>query len=285
MASLQSQLLDEGYCVLPNVLSHAHIDHLRMATNHALEAMPPADREANRSTGSMIPIYKCEACGELVGHDDLHQALKVLGFRDWRYTSGYIISKPPQSPPLFWHFDWGGWSHPSSYERMPVQVFIMAYLVDTHPGNGCLRVVPRSHLEDHPLHEKMRDAHTPQLLSASDLSAAEFQNCDGDVDVPVKAGDLVVGDSRLIHGAYANDSDSRRTVITMWFFPNYVSLPEPLQAYVARRFQDRPEEVASWSPAVRRRLYDLRPVYEGDQEPVPFSRERMSREAFFAKRA
>lgn len=284
MDDLQLQLLDEGYCVIPNVLSSNFVDRLREATDITIDAMAHDHRQAQQSTGSMVPIYKCETCGELVGHCDMRKALEGLGFSDWRYTSGYIISKPPDSPPLFWHYDWGGWSHPFSYERMPTQVFVMAYLVDTNPGNGCLRVIPRSHIEDHPLHEMMRDAHTEELLSASDLSAVEFQKHSDDVDVAVQAGDLVVGDARLIHGAHANNSDRRRTVVTMWFFPNYGTLPEPIQGYVARRFQDEPDDVATWDPRIRKRLYDLRPFYHGNRDPVPFSRERLSRKAFFAKR-
>jgi ectoine hydroxylase-related dioxygenase (phytanoyl-CoA dioxygenase family) len=37
------------------------------------------------------------------------------------------------------------------------------------------------------------------------------------VDVEVKAGDLVLGDARLLHAAHANNSDRRRTLITMWW--------------------------------------------------------------------
>ena len=37
------------------------------------------------------------------------------------------------------------------------------------------------------------------------------------IDVPVKAGDLVIGDARLYHAAYENKSDERRTCITMWW--------------------------------------------------------------------
>jgi len=206
-----------------------------------LDAMPKHEQSDQRSTGSMIETFKCETCGKLAGHPDLHQALEGLGFSDWRYTSGYIISKPAHSPPLFWHFDWGGWNHPFSYGKMPVQLFIMAYLVDTNPHNGCLRVIPKSHIQEHRLHQSMGRAHTDELRRASDLSSIEFQADPDEADVAVQAGDLVIGDARLIHGAHANRSNDRRTVITLWFFPNYGSLPESIQGYVACRFRDEPE--------------------------------------------
>ena len=37
------------------------------------------------------------------------------------------------------------------------------------------------------------------------------------MDVGVKAGDLIIGDSRLYHAARANASDARRTCLTMWY--------------------------------------------------------------------
>ena len=33
----------------------------------------------------------------------------------------------------------------------------------------------------------------------------------------VRAGDLIIGDARMLHAAHANTSDARRTVITLWF--------------------------------------------------------------------
>ena len=113
----------------------------------------------------------------------------------------------------------------------------MLYLVDTTPYNGCLRVLPGSHLRRietlddetttaglsnlerlegthggrHWVDDLAVDPGLPQKLQ----QAVAWQP--GAVDVPVKAGDLVVGDSRLYHAAYANQSDHRRTCITMWW--------------------------------------------------------------------
>ena len=285
MSDPRTQLLDEGYCTIRGALGSELIARLRDATDVVIDGMSQEEREAQRSTGSLIPVFKCEACGDLVGHADLHKALEVLGFADWRHTSGYIISKPPHSPPLFWHFDWAAWDHPFSYGRMPLQLFIMVYLVDTNLRNGCLRVIPKSHIQEHPLHETLQQAHADDLRRASDLSSIEFQAHPDEVDVTVKAGDLVIGDSRLIHGAHANDSNQRRTVITLWFFPNYSSLPQPIQGYVANLFHYVPEEMTSWTAQVRQRVDDLRPVYEGKEKPLTFSRERLSREEFFSTQA
>ena len=47
----------------------------------------------------------------------------------------------------------------------------------------------------------------------------------GCIDVEVKAGDLVLGDARMLHAAHANKSDKRRTLITMWYLPEYEKFP------------------------------------------------------------
>ncbi|MEC8595240.1 MAG: phytanoyl-CoA dioxygenase family protein [SAR324 cluster bacterium] len=57
------------------------------------------------------------------------------------------ISKPPKSPALFWHQDWWDWNEPSSFTYQMAQVFVMIYLKDTTPQNGCLRVIPGSNKE------------------------------------------------------------------------------------------------------------------------------------------
>jgi ectoine hydroxylase-related dioxygenase (phytanoyl-CoA dioxygenase family) len=182
--------------------------------------------------------------------------------------SGYVISKPPQSPALFWHQDWWGWNDPSSYTPLPQQLFFMYYLVDTTPHNGCLRLLRGSHLQRHRMHDEVPDAHTDELRRFSDPDHPAYQSLAEEVDVPVKAGDLVIGDSRLLHSAHANKSDHRRTVITLWYFPYFELLSDGLRAAIAR-----PREWTGWDDAARTRVADLVPIYSGGAAPVAWNRE------------
>jgi hypothetical protein len=52
---------------------------------------------------------------------------------------GYLISKPPGGPPLFWHQDWWGWDQDLSYTSEYPQLFFMYYLTDTTPEKGAAR--------------------------------------------------------------------------------------------------------------------------------------------------
>ena len=124
------------------------------------------------------------------------------------FSSGYVISKPPGGPALFWHQDWWGWQHPISRDDRIAQVALFLYMTDTTRENGCLRLIPGTHRRPHPLHDLV-DAHDPTLAEVKNPDDAAFASHADEVDVPVTAGDVVVVDARLIHGAHPNRSGRR----------------------------------------------------------------------------
>ena len=112
-----------------------------------------------------------------------------------------------------------------------------------------------------------------------------FSDPPGAVDVCVEAGDLVVGDARLLsvpstsprifscatylrvpcrlrrrltriahpgrrHAAHPNDSDERRTGLTLWYIADFDNLPESFQAYWGRSAKpndaNRPVSGKAW---------------------------------------
>ncbi|MCY3550889.1 MAG: phytanoyl-CoA dioxygenase family protein [Candidatus Poribacteria bacterium] len=261
------QLIADGYCVVADVLKEEMLTQLRTVTDELLDAQTEDQREAYRSSGSMISVYMHSLFAELVVYPRTLEALEALGFLRPKWSSGYVISKPPQSPPLFWHQDWWGWNDPCSYTALPQQLFLMYYLVDTTPYNGCLRVIKGSHLNRHPLHDILPDAHGEALQRVDDANHPAYQHFSGEVDIPVKAGDLVIGDSRLLHASHGNQSDKRRTVITLWYHPFFALLPTPMQAHIGRLRQR-----LAWSEADWKRIAELAPVCESDVEPLKWNR-------------
>ncbi len=266
-ATKRRELEEDGYTVIPQVLSAAMLAQARLVTTRLLETQTQAHFAWQRSTGSMIPVFADPWFADLVAWTPALQILQALGLAEPRFTSGYVISKPPHSPPLFWHQDWGGWDDPLSYIAPTLQIFLMYYLVDTSPRNGCLRVLQRSHRERHAMHDAVPEAHTDILRQATDPTHPAFQSIAEDVAVPVQAGDLVIGDSRLLHGAYANASDHWRTVITLWFHP-FDRYSEPLQAYMANTMS----QIRDWPPAAQAKVQSLLPVYEGTHPPIAWNR-------------
>ncbi len=113
------------------------------------------------------------------------------------------------------------------------------------------------------MHDLVPEAHTETLRRATDPDHPAFHPIPEDTAVPVTAGDLVVGDARLLHGAYANNLDHRRTVLTLWFH-HWERYPEPLRAHMA----SEGNMVGQWPPEAQARIEGLIPDYTGDAEPI-----------------
>ena len=190
----------------------------------------------------MFPTTRDPLFAELIALPQALACLHALGFAHPTFSDGYVISKPGHSPRLFWHYDWFAWQDARSYDPVPPQLFLMYYLSDTTPQNGCLRVIPGSHLHPNPLHDLLRAPHSEALGQVRDADAPEFSTRPDEVDVTVKAGELVIGDARLLHATHRNTTDERRTVITLWFQPDLPSLPERMQAQMAAKVQPIPSD-------------------------------------------
>ena len=268
----QKQFMTDGFYVVKNILEPEMLAKLRSISDDVLTQQEKAHFEQHRTTGSMVLIdwemvYQHDGLAELIAHPKMLAALAELGFAEPKFGHGRVISKPPHSPPLFWHEDGRFWDDPVSYTPQPIQCFLMYYLTDTTPENGCLRVIPGSHLKRHPLHDLASPRHTDELRTYANPDDVAFQRAEGEIDVPVKAGDLVMGYGALFHAAYANQTDQRRTVLTMWYYPDFVDLPERTQATVA--YLEAGNQLTTTSPGQMQTLMEpLRIVYEGNAEPI-----------------
>ena len=239
-AELRRQVRD-GYCHVPGVVPDDLIERVRAFADGAADGLSDEQKERTRFQGSMIRVMEHE---------------EMLPF---------VFPEPGRA--LRSSSPWGG--DPSSYTGEPVQVFLMYYLIDTNRRNGCLRVIPGSHRRRHKLHG-LPPAHGLELEAAGGHHPA-LQPDPDEVDVPVRAGDLVIGDARLLHSAHPNHSEQRRTVITLWFLPTYPNLPERLHAfYGSRGVRDGKPE--GWSDAGWRELRGVLAWYDGPVQPGEGSR-------------
>ena len=269
----RAQFDHDGFYIFRNVLDEALLDRLREASDASLAEQDEQHFAEQVATGSMILvngpfIERFPVFAEFITHLPILQALARLGFHAPKFGHGRVISKPPHSPPLFWHEDGRFWNDPVSYTPVPIQAFLMFYLTDTTPENGCLRVVPGSHLKRHALHDLVPETHTHEnrQYQAPDDNPA-FARYDDEIDVPLRAGDFVVGYGTLFHASHANDSDERRTCLTMWYYPAFPNLPERTRATVAaveHGFQFSPDA----TPELVALLRPLEITYDGDAEPI-----------------
>ena len=281
MQTQLSQLKENGYCVFDQALEKNVLEKIKRVSRQALEELTIEHRKNNKSQGSLILIADYPDFGMLIGNEELKEIFRKLGFDDTRFSSGYIISKPNNSPALFWHQDWWGWDHPLSYTNQIAQVFVMIYLQDTNPQNGCLRVIPRSHRSYHALHSNQK-AHTESASRVEDPNDSIYNSLSEEVPVPVKSGDIIVGDARLIHGSFPNQSEDERTLITLWYHPHYNMLPGAMQSRICEIFHrkgvdtdpDGEESMTllKWPERFRQPIEALFPSCPEDAEPYPWCR-------------
>ena len=97
-----------------------------------------------------------------------------------------------------------------------------------------------------------------------------FLDYPDEVDVPIKAGDLVVGDARMFHATHANTTDQYRTVITIWLYPHFEGLQETTQSLVHREFH---KDHSGWSMEALEKIKPLIPNYTGTAQKDGFDRQ------------
>ena len=280
----RSFLIDEleanGFIRAHQALYPKTIDSLLMRAHATLFRESAEDRDAVRSNGSLIHLAENPEYADIIGSPALTDLLRECGATDPRFTGGFLISKPGQGPPLFWHQDWWGWDDPSAYQPRAQQLFVMIYLTDTRVENGCLRVIPGSHRHDHPLHH-LETAHSEDMQGYKDPNNPAYADHPDQVAVPVRAGDVLIGDARLIHGAFANRTDEERPLLTLWFMPHWSSMPPAMRALAYKGYMRgddirtsaaQPTTFLDWPEPLRRRIAQVLPPDDGGVEPMRWNR-------------
>lgn len=259
----------EGWTVIPNFLEAKEIHRLGPALADVLSlARPPC---MSRPGNDLVPLrWSDKIVANILASEPRIQKLRdVLRPHDLKWLSGYISTKPPHSPPLWWHQDWWCWDHPISYQRSASQVAVLCYLTDTSPGNGALRLLPGSHHASTPIHGILPEPHGDRA-NALPANHAAMADCPGQKTISVQAGDAVVIDYRLLHGTHANETPSRRDCILLSFIPSWRTLPSDIKAHlIAHPALPSETEVSSRSTCSYRCLF---PQFNGTPASLPVNR-------------
>lgn len=250
----REQLLEDGYCLVDGHLPERALAQLRTWSDDWLARTEhPAHwkyqgsdvkisgiRNVARRTPDMP---KDEMVDFLIEHPA--RIMSALGISDLKAGGAFqIISKPAKAPALYWHQDWARWDDPISLSPWPQQVFLNWYLTDTCVENGCIRVIPGSHRKRLDLHENLIQPHEGGGYDVSETNEWMFLDHPASIDIPVKAGQLMIGDARLLHGTHPNQSNERRTVLLAWYYRKSNEVPlnwdGPVPPEIAQRDPDFP---------------------------------------------
>ena len=179
------------------VLSAAEVARCRAA----LAAVEPRLADARRIP---MPHTAFRWAWDLATHPAVLDAVEAVLGLELLIQATLILTKPPGDPALVtWHQD-GTYS---GLHRTPNTTVWIA-LSDSTPENGCMRVVPGSHRQSILPHVTSQAEN--HLLNGSPEVAVEVDEAQA-VDVVLRAGEMSLHHSNIIHGSNANGSTARRT--------------------------------------------------------------------------
>jgi hypothetical protein len=236
----RDELVELGYTIVPGLLNDPFLGELQTWSQHIFDQVPVDPKY--RYQGSDIHVYserKWQTMNreksiqhfsdpivkKLIDFAPQKQVCAELGLEDLDPRDNIILlSKPAYGPPLYWHQDFMNWNHPEAAAPWPTVIFLSYYMSETNRDNGCLRAIPGSHRKRSNLHDLLPDAHGPDIQAITDLDHEVFMDHPDSIDVPLKSGDLIIADARLLHAAWPNQTDQRRTLVLAWHgvfsFPN-----------------------------------------------------------------
>ena len=223
----RDDMLRDGYCVIDDILTDEFLEELRgeserLIANHTEHEEFRYQGQHVNVRGEDNPIIQ-----KLLEWEPSRRALEQLGFGDFQTSGGIIIlTKEAKGPPLYWHQDWMQWNDPISCSPWPQIIFLNYYLTDTAVENGCLKVIPGTHLKRIPLHDQLVPAHEQGARFIEETHPIMFSDHPDEVNVPVSARSLVLGDARILHSAGRNYTDERRTLILAWHRRHTTDVPD-----------------------------------------------------------
>jgi ectoine hydroxylase-related dioxygenase (phytanoyl-CoA dioxygenase family) len=149
-------------------------------------------------------VTRSDFARRLVAHEVLAGIARDLVGPDVRlYWDQSVYKQPNSAEPVLWHQDNG-------YTYVEPQEYLTCWIAinDATPENGCVSVIPRVHREGTLLHR----------------STAIGEECWGDwsaaVEVPVRAGSIVVFTSLTPHATKRNTTDAVRKAYIVQYVPD-----------------------------------------------------------------
>ena len=156
---------------------------------------------------------------ELIRHPAILDAVEdILGPNLLVWSSSFFIKEAKDPSFVSWHQDstYWGLSHPDV-------VTAWVALSKSVAENGCMRVIPGTHLKDQLPH---KDTFAENNLLTRGQEVAVDVNPDEAVDIELQPGEFSIHHVRLVHGSDPNNSEHRRIGYAIRYIPTYVRQTE-----------------------------------------------------------
>ena len=212
---------EQGYLVVPSVLTRAELSDLRSALAEVLQraegltADSPELMLARGFDGRFHvkrvrdPIAQHRAFSALVRHSGILDLVENLIGPDIQLQQTRLNLKPRAPDSWFdWHQDYAVFPH-TNFDFLVV----MVYLDDSTPDNGCLTVIPGSHKLG-PLPHWFRFEGAPHTQLADRRHVEDRSRW---LMTPVPAGGVEIHHGNLLHSSGVNESDRPRSALLLWY--------------------------------------------------------------------
>jgi len=156
---------------------------------------------------------------ELIRHPAILDAVEdLLGPNLLAWSSSFFIKDAKDPSFVSWHQDstYWGLSHP---HVVTAWVALSRSVVE----NGCMRVIPGTHLKDQLPH---KDTFAENNLLTRGQEVAVEVNPEDAVDIELQPGEFSIHHVRLVHGSDPNTSGERRIGYAIRYIPTYVRQTE-----------------------------------------------------------
>jgi Phytanoyl-CoA dioxygenase (PhyH) len=178
-----------------------------------------ADKGDKLSDELDTPHYRDDRLLDFLLSDEVLDTVEALTGPNIALWSSHFISKDPftgrETP---WHEDSAFWNGRFSAYDSIVTIWLALESPSTRE-NGCMRVVPGTHLHFGSSEYVPADMTTKTFHA--EIAAVDE---DSAVDFELQRGEFSMHDGRIVHGAKANTSAIRRTGYTMRYFPTSVEM-------------------------------------------------------------
>ena len=217
MNSLSDQWESQGYVTGLDILLDSEVRHYRLLFDE-LESIE------GKETAQIKLIdrhFDLKFVWELATYPTILKHVQRIIGPDVLLLSTHLFCKYPSLGDRFvaWHQDVTYWGL-----EPPFAITAWLAIDDADPQNGCMRVIPGSHLGEILDHGK--SSREGNLLSINQEITDSMVDAASAVDIVLNAGQMSLHHGKLIHGSNPNRSNRRRCGLTLRFVPPTVKQVE-----------------------------------------------------------
>jgi len=199
------QFNNDGFLTALQIFSDTEIANQRKYFDELLERVIAAGGDSYSISTAHMSYGKVF---DLISHPAIVARVSdILGPNVVGWGSHYFCKMPGDGKAVTWHQDASYWPLTPSKT-----VTVWLAIDDADTGNGCMRVIPGSHVHGHiPYRES--DTDESNVLDQTVENAEQYGS--EPVDIELTAGQLSIHSDLLLHGSEANTSSRRRCGLTL----------------------------------------------------------------------